>query len=95
MPSGVTSELAIATVAALGGLIVAWWATRSHDEETPGPAVRFYASLFRSMGVKRLRDAAEFRKRFPRREAFLATWFLTFFVLFGFGVMVWPTVAAM
>jgi hypothetical protein len=94
MPSGITSELAIATVAALGGLLVAWSATRSYDETTPGPAVRVYASLFRSTRVKKLRDAAESRKRFPRREAFLATWFLAFFVLFGFGVMVWPTVSA-
>jgi len=94
MPSGITSELAIATVAALAGFLVAWWATRSSDETTPGPAVRLYASLFRATGVKKLRDAAESRKHFPRREAFLATWFLTFFVIFGFGVMVWPTVAA-
>jgi hypothetical protein len=94
MPSGVTSELAIATVAALGGLLVAWWATRSYDDTTPGPAVRLYASLFRSTGVAKLRDAAESRNRFPKREAFLASWFLTFFVIFGFGVMVWPKVAA-
>jgi len=94
MPSGVTSELAIATVAALGGLLVAWWATRSHDDSTPGPAVRLYASLFRSTGVAKLRDAADSKKRFPKREAFLASWFLTFFVIFAFGVMVWPTVAA-
>ena len=95
MPSGVTSELAIASVAALGGLLVAWAATRSYDDSTPGPAVRLYASLFRSTGVAKLRDAADSRKRFPKREAFLASWFLAFFAIFVFGVMVWPIVAAM
>jgi hypothetical protein len=94
MPGGVTSELAIATVAALGGLLVAWWATRSYDDTTPGPAVRFYATLFRLTGVAKLRDAADARNRFPKREAFLTSWFLTFFVIFGFGVMVWPKVSA-
>jgi hypothetical protein len=94
MPSSAKSELAIATVAALAGLLVAWWATRSYDDTTPGPAVRLYTSLFRSSGVAKLRDAAENRSRFPRREAFLASWFLTFFVIFCFGVMVWPKVAS-
>jgi hypothetical protein len=94
MPSGAVNELAIATVAALGGLLIAWWATRSYDDTTPGPAVRLYASLFRSTGVAKLRDATDSRQRFPKREAFLASWFLTFFLIFGFGVFVWPTVSA-
>jgi len=92
MPSGAASEFAIATVTALGGLLVAWWMTRSHDETMPGPAVRLYASLFRSTGVAKLRDAADSRKHFPKREAFLASWFLAFFVIFGFGIFVWLTV---
>jgi hypothetical protein len=92
MLSGTASELAIATVAALGGLPVAWWVTRSHDDTSHGPAVRLYAALFRSTGVAKLREAADSQKRFPKREAFFASWFLTFFVIFCFGVLVWPTV---
>jgi hypothetical protein len=90
MHSGGSSELAIATLAALGGLLVAWWATRSHDDATSGPAVRLYGVLFHSTGVAKLRDVTDSRKRFPKREAFLATWFLAFFLIFGFGVLVWP-----
>jgi hypothetical protein len=82
-------------MAALGGLLIAWAATRSYDDSTPGPAVRLYSSLFRSTGVAKLRDAADSRKRFPKREAFLATWFLTFFAIFVFGVTVWPCEAQM
>jgi hypothetical protein len=91
MPIGVQSEIAIATVAALGGVLVAWLATRGHDESRPGPAVRIYAALFRSTGVEKLRVAAD-TKTHPRREAFLAIWFLTFFAIFGFGVFIWPKV---
>jgi hypothetical protein len=94
MPSGAVTEIAIATVAALGGLLVAWWVTRSYDDTRPRPAVRLYASLFRSTGVAKLRDAANSRERFLKREAFLASWFLAFFLIFGFGVFVWPTVSA-
>ncbi len=92
MPLGPQSEIAIAAVAAVGGVLVAWLATRGHDESRPGPAVRVYATLFRSSGVGKLRAAANSGSSFPRREAFLATWFLTFVALLGFGVFVWPTV---
>jgi hypothetical protein len=94
MLSGFQSEIAISAIAALGGLLVAWLATRSHDQSLPGPAVRIYAALFRSTGVQKLRVATDTRTRFPRREAFLATWFLAFFVIFAFGVFIWPQVPA-
>ena len=86
------TEIAIVTVAAIGGLLVAWQATRSHDDSRPAPAVRVYAALFRSTGIGKLRSTVESRARHPRREAFLATWFLTFFAIFMFGVFVWPSI---
>ena len=88
MPIGFQSEIAIAAIAAIGGLLVAWVSTRSHDESKPGPAVRVYGALFLSTGVEKLRVAADTQRRFPKREAFLATWFLTFFVIFGFGIFI-------
>jgi hypothetical protein len=92
MPIGLQSEIAIAAVAGLCGLLVAWLATRSQNEVRPGPAVRIYAALFRATGIAKLREAADARTRFPKRESFLATWFLTFFVIFFFGVFIWPKV---
>jgi len=82
----------VALIAAVVALVPAWFSTRSPDPTQPGWAVRVYLQLFRSSDIPFLTGAAVRRKRFPVREAFLATWFLSFFVIFGFGVFVWPGV---
>jgi ABC-type amino acid transport system permease subunit len=87
------NDAVLAIVAALVAFGVAWILTRTSDTSQPGWAVRVYLRLFRTTGVSKLRDAAAARSKFPRREAFLATWFLIFFALFGIGLFVWPGAA--
>ena len=82
----------VAIVAAVVALIPAWISTRSLDATQPGRAVRLYLELFRSSNVSPVQEAASQRDRFPVREAFLATWFLSFFAIFGFGIFIWPGV---
>ena len=83
----------IALVAAVAALVPAWLMTRSLDPTQPGWAVRVYLSLFSMSELKRLRDVSGTRTRYPVREAFLATRFLLFFVIFGFGIFIWPGAA--
>jgi hypothetical protein len=83
----------VALVAALLGLVPAWASTRSADPTQPGWAVRFYLGLFSVSGFDRVRGGSAARTRYPMRETFLAAWFLSFFVIFGFGVFVWPGVS--
>ena len=83
-------DAVLAIVAALVAFGVAWSLTRTSNTSQPGWAVRVYLQLFRGAGIPKLREAAAARAKFPRREAFLATWFLIFFALFGIGILVWP-----
>ena len=82
----------VAIFAAVVALLPAWLSTRSLDPAQPGWAVRVYLELFRSTNFPRIQNAASRRNRFPVREAFLATWFLSFFAIFGFGIFIWPGV---
>jgi cytochrome bd-type quinol oxidase subunit 2 len=94
MTGGAESELAIFGAAALVGLLVAWWVTRDRDDTQPGPAVRIYAALFKVAGAGVVRTSLDKREQYPRREAFLASWFLVFFSLFLIGVFIWPTASS-
>ena len=80
----------VALFAAVLALLPAWLMTRSLDPSQPGWAVRVYLGLFRAADVPGVSAAASRRSRFPVREAFLATWFLVFFAIFGFGIFIWP-----
>ena len=82
-----------AVLAILAGLIAApaaWASTRMLEPSRPGWAVRLYLRLFRSSDIPALENAAKTRDKFPRREAFLATFFLLFFGLFLLGLLLWP-----
>ena len=83
----------LALIAAVGAVIPARLMTRTLDPARPGWAVRVYLTLFRASEVKRLRDVPATRTSYPVREAFLATWFLLFFLIFGIGLLVWPEAA--
>jgi len=83
----------VALIAAVMALIPAWLMIRRLDPTQPGWAVRVYLGLFRTADVPRISAAASRRRQFPVREAFLATWFLVFFALFGFGIFIWPGVS--
>jgi hypothetical protein len=89
----VPADAKVALIAAVLALVPALLMRRSLDPSQPGWAVRVYLSLFRTSEVPTLRDAASRRSRFPVREAFLATWFLLFFVLFGIGLFILPEAA--
>ena len=82
----------LALVAVVIAFVPAWVATRSSDPTRPGWAVRVYLTLFSMSELRRIRDVSATRTRYPVREAFLATWFLSFFAIFGFGLFVWPGV---
>ena len=86
------TDAKVAIFAAVVALIPAWLSTRSLGPTQPGWAVRVYLGLFRSTEIPPVQDAASRRSRFPVREAFLATWFLSFFAIFGFGIFIWPGV---
>jgi len=83
----------LALIAAVVAVIPAWLMTRSLDPTRPGWAVRVYLALFRTSEIKPLRDVSATRTRYPVREAFLATWFLLFFLIFGVGLFIWPEAA--
>jgi hypothetical protein len=83
----------LALIAAAAALLPAWLMTRSLDSNRPGWAVRGYLGLFSMSELKRVRDASARRARYPVREAFLATWFLLFFIIFGIGLFLWPEAA--
>jgi hypothetical protein len=83
----------VALIAAAAALLPAWLMTRSLDSTRPGWAVRVYLSLMSMSELKRAGDASAQRTRYPVREAFLATWFLLFFLIFGIGLFVWPEAA--
>jgi hypothetical protein len=87
----VPADAKVALLAAVIALIPAWFATRSFDPAQPGWAVRVYLTLFSQVGLQS--SAAASPARYPVREAFLAAWFLSFFVLFGIGLFVWPEAA--
>jgi hypothetical protein len=87
------NDAVLAVVAALVAFGVAWILTRTPDTAQPGWAVRIYLQLLRTAGISKLSEAAAARSKFPRREAFLATWFLIFFALFAIGLFVWPGAA--
>jgi hypothetical protein len=84
------ADAQLAIIAALIGGATAWLLTRSSDSARPGWAVRFYLFLFRVSDIPKLRAVALGRSQFPRREAFLATWFLIFFAAFSVGQFLWP-----
>jgi hypothetical protein len=88
----VPPDAKIAIVAAVVALIPAWISTRSLDPTQPGWAVRVYLELFRGSNLPPAQAAASRRDRLAVREAFLATWFLSFFAIFGFGIFIWPGV---
>jgi len=83
----------LALIAALAAVIPAWLMTRSLDSTRPGWGVRVYLALFQVSEFKHLRDVPATRTRYPVREAFLATWFLLFFLIFGIGLFLWPEAA--
>jgi hypothetical protein len=83
----VPADLALAASAAVVAALIAWLLVRSSSEDRPGWAVRIYAGLFRTSQVPGLEASVRGRRRFPRREAFLATWFIIFFVLFMGGTV--------
>ena len=80
----------VALIAASIAAVIAWFMTRSSDPARPGWAVRIYLELFRASGWRSARDAATVKSTFPRREAYLATWFLVFFALFLAAAFFWP-----
>jgi hypothetical protein len=84
------ADAQLAIIAALIGGATAWLLTLRSDPAHPGWAVRFYLFLFRASDIPKLRGVASGRSQFPRREAFLATWFLIFFAIFLFGLFLWP-----
>jgi hypothetical protein len=86
----VSSDAIWAIIAAGIAAIVAGVLTRGPDPAEPGWAVRIYMLLFRASNIPQLRDVPSKRTRFPRREAFLATWFLLFFAIFFVGLFLWP-----
>jgi len=90
----VPADAKVALLAAVIALIPAWLATRRFDPAQPGWAVRVYLALFSQVGLQRERDASATPPRYPVRESFLATWFLSFFILFGIGLFVWPEAAS-
>jgi hypothetical protein len=73
--------LASAGVAAF----VAGIGIRNVSEDRPGWAVRTYLAIFSAAGSSGGQSRREEHRSFPRREAFLATWFLVFFALFLTG----------
>lgn len=83
----------LAIFAAVVALIPAWAWTRNLDPMRPGWAVRVCLALFSMYESQHLSQVAARRTRYPVREAFLVTWFLTFLALFGFGLFVWPGIA--
>ena len=83
--SWVLADLVLAASAAVIAAPIAWFSVRSNPENQPGWAVRIYSALFRASGVPEGRGRPAARPAYPRREAFLATWFLIFFVLFMVG----------
>ena len=80
----------LAVAAALPAGISAWLLTRTSSPDRPALAVRVYLLIFRTSDVPKLQDYARSRSQFPRREAFLATWFVLFFCLFLIGLWLWP-----
>jgi hypothetical protein len=76
--------------AALVAFIVAWLRTRRTNPSEPNLAVRIYGTLLRSAGIGTENEGQSEPRRYSRREAFLATWFLVFFVLFMLAVFVIP-----
>ena len=83
----------LALIAAVCAAVPAWLMTRSLDPTRPGWAVRVYLTLFSMSELKRVRDTSANRMRYPVREAFLATWCVLFFFIFGMGLLVWPEAA--
>jgi hypothetical protein len=85
----VPSDLKSLVFASLLATVVASLsATLGGSSGRPSLAVRFYLSLMRAAPWDSVRRASEDRSQFPRREAFLAIWFLVFFAAFLFGVSV-------
>ncbi len=87
------ADARLALLAAVVAVVPAWLATRSLDPAQPGWAVRVYLALFSLAELRRQRDTSVKPARYPVREAFLATWFLLFFIIFGVGLFVWPEAA--
>lgn len=56
-------------------------------------APRALGDSFSVYESQHLSQVAARRTRYPVREAFLVTWFLTFLALFGLGLFVWPGIA--
>jgi hypothetical protein len=77
-------DVAVLVTAAVVALPIAWLLVRDAEPDRPSWAVRAYQSLFRAARFLKQANAT-----YPRREAFLATWFLCFFALFMAGVTLW------
>ena len=88
--SAVPRDAQIAIVAAVVAFLPAWFTTRRLDARRPGWGVRVYRGIFRVSLIGRPLDRLSNRQGFPAREAFLAAWFLCFFLIFAIGVFVWP-----
>ena len=85
-------DLQLAVVASVIGLIVAAFSIRGLSPNSPNWAVRIYAALLSlpfPFGVNS--KYRQSRRTFGRREAFLASWFLTFFVIFMIGLSFLPS----
>jgi hypothetical protein len=63
-------------------LVVAWLATRRARPDAPGWPVRLYLLFLSASNIPAVRRYADARKNFPRREQFLVTFFVCFFILF-------------
>jgi hypothetical protein len=72
-------------VALLFAMCAAFVATRSNSPESPVWPIRLWLWLFRNHAITWFKRYPEKRNTFSRREQFLATFFIWFFVAFAIG----------
>ncbi|MGE5823486.1 MAG: hypothetical protein ACM36A_02720 [Bacteroidota bacterium] len=63
-------------------LWLAWWTVVGARSEAPVWPIRVYLGLFRGSNFPGIADYAANRKSFSRREQYLASFFVWFFILF-------------
>jgi hypothetical protein len=80
----VVRELVLLGISTIVGLVVAIALTPRSANSRPGPAVQVYQALLRS--VPGFRSAAK-RESSSYREQFLATFFITTFIIFAAAII--------
>ena|SRR5688572_25560574 len=63
-------------------LLAAWLTVSGARPDSPAWPVRLYLYFFRSSGVPWFRRYPDTRTTFSRREQFLTSWFIWFFIFF-------------